>query len=646
MALSVAVSCVDDRNNFMVDDSLGLSIASGENVIELYAFEGKYEFSVIKSGKGFTGAKATVESSNFYLLEYNEANKTSYVPLPSECYKLSTDEVTFTDKEVSQKVTLTWDVDMVHQVLEEEPLCDFAIPIRVVSTDLEVNEARKLIVISISKPVLDFKKTEHETLAVLAEARESVESIPMKLTTGYPEDVTVTLAVENDLAKDYIARKRLEGYTTIPEEISGLVRLPENNQMVIPAGSTDFNLDLTINTKVFFNDGDTALPELFEGYVLPIRATSASTKGVVIGSDLIYVLITSTYVLPLEFTEIWGLYTGGATASWFTSSVIGGEANGDRNLAVDSKYVYVPDCQGVGLNYSVFRFAIEDGTVSKMKLPANPIKGDGFTSCAAKIMKNGVDGVNGGEDFLVVTNMTQSGGFILYAYSNGVDAAPETITLTGAEGRLGDRVSIYGNLKDGVEIIAKDMTGENIYSFKMQGSLPSSVTAQKITVDGTSTVWQAGGLYPHPSDRNTAVMTTSAASYFVTSTDGYNFSISNWSSGFEGLANCLDINYFTVNDIEYVAFMKLESSNKQGRVMVIENKGGVNGLKSSLEKSFDEKAPIAFSTPTQDPLDFEVSSGVPTANSAGGLAIYETESSVFMAALQQSGGLSVYKLNK
>lgn len=646
MALSAAVSCVDDRNNFMVDDSLGFNNEAGKNVIELYAFEGKYDFSVIKSGKGFTGAKVTVEPSNAYLMEYNEENRTSYVPLPKDCYTLSTNEISFGEKEVSEKVTVSWDIDKVHAVLAEEPLCEYVIPIRITSKDLEVNDSRKLLILSVSKPVIDFKKPEYETLAVLAEVRESTESIPMKMTTGYPEDITVKFSIDNSLVDEYIERKRLDGYTAVPEEYEGFVSLPQDNELVIPAGTTEFSLDLSMNTAVFFGEDASSLPELFEGYVLPVRATEVSTEGVVLGEDIVYVVITSTYVLPLDFIELWGKYTGASKVSWFVSAE--GTLNCDRNVAVDDKYVYVPDCQGQGKNFSVFRFSIEDGSVSKVKVPTTPvIAPDDFTSCTAKIMKNGVESINEGKDFLVVANMSFAANLTLYAYVDGTDAEPKIISLTGGAGRIGDRISIRGNLKDGVEILAKSYdNATDIYSYKFQGEIPTAVTGTKVVVSEATTTNGMGGLYPHSADRNQAVYTSTGGSYFVTSNDGENYQIKPWTAGFAGMAECHDFSFFTINGTEYIAFVQRIIGESKGKAVILENKEGVQGFKEILEKSDDPKPPVAFSSPTADATDFEVSSSVAMGHSALGLSVYETENAVYMAALQQSGGLSVYKLNK
>lgn len=647
LVLFAAVSCVDDRNNFMVDDSLGFSVATNENLINCFGFEGEYNFSIIKSGKGFDGAVATVETSYSYLEAYNGANGTSYVPFPEEYYTLSGSEFQFAASDVVKDVTVTWDADKVHDLIKANPGIEYAIPLKVSSNDLNVNKGRDVLVINISKAKVDFVKSKYDALAVLAEPRRTTESIKMEINALYPEAVGVNFSIENDLAAAYIAEKGLAGYTTVPEEIAGLITLPENNKAIIPANTKEFTLDLTLDTGVFFEEGSDELPELFEGYILPVRAVSVDSEGIVVGNDLVYVHITSTYVLPLEFTPVWGFYSG----AWFTS--IGGFGAGDRNVAVDEKYVYVPQSQ-VGGEYVVYTFSVEDGTVGKLKTPSDVKKGDGFTVCAAKVIKNGVEAVNEGNDFLAVFNMTQGANdFVMYAYVDGVENDPKVVTLMGAvdsEARLGDRVNVIGNLKDGVEIIAKDMKTDVVYSYKFKGEVPSSIEPAKISVSGMpATGWQVGSLYVHPDNRNQAVLTTTEGGYFMNSADGASYSMEGWTGGFNGLGGCTDFHFLTVNDVEYISFVKLEETNgsrNRGRVIVLENKGGEAEFKSTLEKAFDEKAPIAFSTPTQHADDFTVPSSAVAGNSAIGLALYETESSILMAALQQNGGLSLYRLTK
>ena len=58
LTIAAVASCVDDRNNFLPDDSFGFNNKAGENVLTLPLYGGSYDIDVIKSGKGWSFAFA------------------------------------------------------------------------------------------------------------------------------------------------------------------------------------------------------------------------------------------------------------------------------------------------------------------------------------------------------------------------------------------------------------------------------------------------------------------------------------------------------------------------------------------------------------------------------------------------------------
>lgn len=72
----------DNRNNFMVDDTL--SFVNEEQYAGVSVYNGKYEFAILKNGKGQQSAKALLSVSETALAEYNAANGTNYAVLPGE----------------------------------------------------------------------------------------------------------------------------------------------------------------------------------------------------------------------------------------------------------------------------------------------------------------------------------------------------------------------------------------------------------------------------------------------------------------------------------------------------------------------------------------------------------------------------------
>ena len=79
-ASAALAGCEDNRNNFMVDDTL--SFVNEEQYAGVSVYNGKYEFAILKNGKGQQSAKALLSVSETALAEYNAANGTNYAVLP------------------------------------------------------------------------------------------------------------------------------------------------------------------------------------------------------------------------------------------------------------------------------------------------------------------------------------------------------------------------------------------------------------------------------------------------------------------------------------------------------------------------------------------------------------------------------------
>ena len=78
-ASAALAGCEDNRNNFMVDDTL--SFVNEEQYAGVSVYNGKYEFAILKNGKGQQSAKALLSVSETALAEYNAANGTMHFSL-------------------------------------------------------------------------------------------------------------------------------------------------------------------------------------------------------------------------------------------------------------------------------------------------------------------------------------------------------------------------------------------------------------------------------------------------------------------------------------------------------------------------------------------------------------------------------------
>ena len=85
-ASAALAGCEDNRNNFMVDDTI--SFVNEEQYAGVSVYNGKYELAILKNGKGQQSAKALLSVSETALAEYNTANGTNYAVLPVNSSRL------------------------------------------------------------------------------------------------------------------------------------------------------------------------------------------------------------------------------------------------------------------------------------------------------------------------------------------------------------------------------------------------------------------------------------------------------------------------------------------------------------------------------------------------------------------------------
>ena len=67
-ASAALAGCEDNRNNFMVDDTI--SFVNEEQYAGVSVYNGKYELAILKNGKGQQSAKALLSVSETALAEY------------------------------------------------------------------------------------------------------------------------------------------------------------------------------------------------------------------------------------------------------------------------------------------------------------------------------------------------------------------------------------------------------------------------------------------------------------------------------------------------------------------------------------------------------------------------------------------------
>ena len=651
-ALSIAVSCVDDRNNCMVDDSFGFNNAVGENVVTLPIYGESYDLAVIKSGKGVQEGVVDVYSSNVDLLAYNEANGTKYFPISNEneVYSFSDASLSFDAEEVSKTLTISWSAAKVAEYMNSQvdPENNYCIPVSLKSSDLEVNDGRNIFILNLVTSTVTAEQTLlSKTIEWESEASEETMNITLRIDKTIP---TLDLELGFEIDETLVAKYNEENGTAYAAAPAGLITLGDTP--CIKAGEDFVYLPVTLNTEVLVDEATGLIKADWDGYVAPVKLTSMSIDGVNVNNGVTYFVLKGIRPVPPQlFNRMWGFYATSSTEPW--QSAFG--LSDARNITMDDEYVYVP--QSAGGDPVLKAISISDPTIVK-SVNVEGISGGTHTLSCVRMVPNTDPNVNGGKDILLATNLSLGDGSHLnyYAWLNGIDNPP-TLSLVDDSGRrMGDKFIVVGSWNAG-EIYAKDYNTGNIVRNAMTGGRigewpgADGLAYARGRFDYNGSVPTAAGtigsayVYPGTEKAGSDI----PANLFVTSTAGANWLTNNAGSNVYVSTAELPLgmthgyNFFTdkVTGSKYVAYVALDASQAIGAVKVISDFNGTpDGFLSVLQTNN-----VVFEAPVQDELDATVVSPCPATHSTGDCTVREINGETYMAVMIQNVGLSLFKLN-
>lgn len=296
---AVMGACKDDRNNYMVDDSISYVDSDGtweetKGYFTIPVYDEKYVFPVVKNGKGLSSTTVRLEASESALTAYNTANETNYVALPENCYTFETTQLNFSKDEIRKFATITWDMASVAVL---DPDTDYVIPVQLVSTasDVPVSEDRGLMLLHLELADV--------TMALLSEGTTSLSdgafvyngnvSLSVPVSTM---DVEVKYAIDNDPA--LVEAYNAANGTSFEAASEGLASMSAASS-VIKAGETSAPFGCQLN----LNELTSSIDKLDNGVLIPVRITSATT-GVNIATEVVYVPVKNGEVKgPWEVLE-------------------------------------------------------------------------------------------------------------------------------------------------------------------------------------------------------------------------------------------------------------------------------------------------------------------------------------------------------
>ena len=659
MTITTVASCVDDRNNFLPDDSFGFNNKAGENVLTLPIYGGSHNIAVIKSGKGLNEGVVNITTSNTDLKHYNEQYGVNYFPLPSnqDLYSFSTESIAFGTEDVTKSFTVTWDVAKVAEFMENEPGNKYCIPVSLRSDNLEVNEGREVFILHLVTSTVTAEQTLlSRTYEWESEPTAETMDITVRIDKAIPGiDLTLDYEVDESLVATYNSHNRTN-YTLAPE---GLVTFGADP--VIKAGEGYALFPVTINTDAIAVDTEVEVDGVkvtkklvkrdWDGYVVPLKISSMSVDGVKVNNALTYIVVKGLEPIPPQlFNYLWGVYATSSTTPW--QSTFG--VSDCRNITMDDQYIYIPQSAA---DAPVFKaVSITDPSIVK-NVNVDGVAGGTHTLSCARMVPNTDPAINGGKDILLATNLTLGDGSHLhyYAWLNGIDNAPTKFMVDDSGRRMGDKFIVLGSWKNG-EVYAKDYNTGNIVRNAMVatgvGEWPGAdgLAYARGRYDYSASVLDAAGcigsayVYPGTPKAGSDIVpgflvTSTSSGHWLSNTTGNVFA----STADLGLGMTHGYNFFTDDKTgaKYVAYMSITPDQTQSSVKVISDFNGTyEGLKGVLQNQ-----KLVFEAPLQDSIDPTVVSACPSTHSTGDCVVRTVGSKTYMVAMHQNVGLAVYVLN-
>ncbi len=655
-ALALIAGCIpDDRGNFMVDDSFG--ITAQDALVQASAHAGSYTIGIAKNGIGQTAAKASVSIGSGEALaaldKYNSDNGTDYKPFPASAFKLDKSELSYDKKDVVKDVTLSWDPLQLIDILNDGN--NYVLPVSVASSasSVKVNADKQVLFIQFLRStvgisqknvgrVINRKQVEPDADGVIPELKETV-ILDLKMDNFIKGiGMTFPIKIDNSLIDAY----NQSSGTSFVEAPSGLVNIL-TPAVTIPESGESASFKVEIDKSVLMSGGKL---QPFPNYLIPInidtqalsstkKGEAFDLKGLSYGNTVTYFSIT--YLESgLSVVREWGLYST-ESASW-SDYIDGFTANADRNVAMDDNYIFIAET-----NTSKNLWAISRSDPRNVKkLPVGTVADNGiFYLCCPRMIRNTDPEINGGKDVLAVCNMIE-GDPKLYIYNNGIDSDPSPLNMTTwASRRLGDTFTVWGTLQEGVLFFKDFNSAQGTVTFWLRGK--TSGTLYLVGRIVAPPVTGAGAYFPFPDNINSGVSTVrggekawlTTASKNIATLEGAdnNPALTELSGYFADSA----FRYFELGNKRYVAYTRQVNAS-DGRLFIIE------GGKDQTWSDIIQERKVVYQAATQNDSEQEKLSEDPSPKASGNsgmdLDIRQVGDDLYLVVLKQNVGLSLFKL--
>ena len=369
----------------------------------------------------------------------------------------------------------------------------------------------------------------------------------------------------------------------------------------------------------------------------PGEERSAKVDFVRQGTEEVLMTVTISQPAAKPFAEL----------VWDAAVPFGGGQ--DRNMTMDSEYIYV--AQAAGGNGAVKAISIADPAQTKdVKVktytPEGLDNGTHAVSCV-RMLPNTDPAVNGGKDVLVGSNLTLGDGtekLTVYVWSNGIDADPDYFVIDSGVRRLGDKFTVKGTYQSGELHFFDFNDGNNVIRVNMKDGVaglwgtPELAYATGRYAMPVAGVNNIGECTIHPDtafdgDGNptAALLTTNAVNGFFTQNAGNAYVASAWGTD-PKLTQTFGYNFFEHGGKDCIAYVKVAGDRASASLNIIEDVNGAADFKGTLEAQA-----VLFTAP--------VNGSGNAGHGLGDCATAVVDGVRYIAVMAQNIGISLYKLN-
>lgn len=668
----LASSCLkDDRLNFMVDDSFGLT--ARQSVVEASIHTGNCSVGIAKNGIGSASASVDIVSGQAAdkaaLDAYNTENGTAYQAIPAYLYELSDTRLEYSEKEVVKEVTISWDASLVAKMMETG--ADYVIPLSISSEKLNVNSDHSFLMVHLNRSTLSVEQARQvrsiEAKAVEADESGNTPELKETITLDLSMDhtiknvgMTLPVAIDNSLVSTFNEDEEDE-WVAAPEGLVSIV----SDEVTIPEGANSATFQVILDkSKLPFKDGKL---QVFPNYVVPVavsadnlKATMSgkefALKGLGLGNMVTYICVSYAMNGISVVVREWGRYS--QETAWY-SDLDGFGSGADRTIAMDDNYIYIAHSSGTAGIYALSR---SNGSFVK-KLDVSTTAGGTCThpvSCV-RMIKN-----EAGADILTFCSLKVEGNehLYVYAYVNGTDTAPVRILdfLKDNKGgandwrRYGDRFTVEGTWQNGTLwfLTWHDGAYGKMLGFHLvNGEIVNPEDPEDYYIPS-----DAAGIKDvvrYPGWDNFLVTRNGRGNIYSPGEVGANNWITlNDQKEIKALSLAYGFNFFDFHGENYMAFMQLDGENAvRGKLVIMDNKAESPAqFPDQLDWFAENRTPgegedLAEGLryfPIQDAEDFEAKSTITASHSVGDCTVRYIDGSTYVAVLMQGCGLSLFQL--